>query len=469
MTPTPEQSAILDLVQSTTTNLMIRSFAGTGKTTMVEMIEKVVKPPMLYLVFAKKNQIEAEAKLLSTTTVRTFNGLGHRIWAAAVGNVTLAKTKTQDLLRELISASPKNTQTELWEVYHEVVAGVRMAKALGYVPEGKFANAKRLCSRDELADKLEEHPDDLVLDLIDAVLLSSIRAAYAGSIDFDDQVYMPALFGGTYPNYPLVAVDEYQDLNPVNHAMLSKLGRNRVIGVGDECQNIYGFRGAKSSGMAEAIYALAMATAELSISFRCPEAIVREARWRVPQFKASKPGGFVGHLEGISADDFAEDGAIICRNNAPLLRLAFKLLSEGRSVSIAGSDVGPKLVGTMRKLGSGDTRRSQVLDLIETWRAEKLERGSTSAGDLADCMLIFARKADTLGEAIRFAEALFAQRGSLQLLTGHKAKGLEFPTVYFLDEHLCRPNQQDQNLRYVVITRASERLFYIDSDKIKWS
>jgi hypothetical protein len=50
------------------------------------------------------------------------------------------------------------------------------------------------------------------MGLIDSVLTDSIRLAYEGQIDFDDQIYMPTLFGGTFPRFPLVMVDEAQDL-----------------------------------------------------------------------------------------------------------------------------------------------------------------------------------------------------------------------------------------------------------------
>jgi hypothetical protein len=65
------------------------------------------------------------------------------------------------------------------------------------------------------------------------VLTDSIRLAYEGQIDFDDQIYMPTLFGGTFPRFPLVMVDEAQDLSPLNHAMLEKLVTSRLIAVGD--------------------------------------------------------------------------------------------------------------------------------------------------------------------------------------------------------------------------------------------
>src|SRR5882672_981999 len=80
---TDEQLDILAAATSTTGNLMISALAGTGKTTTLEAVEKAVpRSPILYLVFNKKNATEAAGRMMSTTTVRTFNSMGHRIWAA---------------------------------------------------------------------------------------------------------------------------------------------------------------------------------------------------------------------------------------------------------------------------------------------------------------------------------------------------------------------------------------------------
>src|SRR5258707_4990284 len=293
--PTDEQVAILSAATSTTDNLMLNALAGTGKTSTLELIEKAVPAkPILYLVFNKKNADEATDRMLSTTTLRTFNSLGHRIWAASQSkNLRLNTKKTGDILRELIKESPSRSQGELWDSYHEVVAGVGLAKALGYVPEGKYPNAKRLLTQSRFHSLLDERPDDLTSDLIDAVLSRSIKLAYDGLIDYNDQIYMPALFGGTFPRFPLVLVDEYQDLSPVNHAMLERLVKGRLIGVGDPYQNIYGFRGAKAGGMKQAERHYSMTPLPLSISFRCPTNIVKHVHCRVPQFKWLTEGGSV--------------------------------------------------------------------------------------------------------------------------------------------------------------------------------
>ncbi len=471
MNHTDEQVDILSAATSSTDNLILNALAGTGKTSTLELVERAVKAkPILYLVFNKKNADEATSRMLSTTTVRTFNSLGHRIWAQSQSkNLRLNAKKSGDILRELIKESPARSQSELWDSYHEVIAGVGLAKALGYIPEGKFPNAKRLLPQARFHSLLEERPDDLTADLIDAVLTRSISQAYDGLIDYNDQIYMPALFGGTFPRFPLVLVDEYQDLSPVNHAMLERLVKHRLIGVGDPYQNIYGFRGAKAGGMGEAIKHYSMKPFPLSISFRCPSAIVEHVHWRVPHFKALNEGGEVHAPIRMAATSISDTTTVICRNNAPLFKLAFSLLGAGYSVSVTGSDIGPKLIGIMRRLGSEDLTYAQTISSINDWLEEKLSREAKNCEDMAECMKIFATAGKgTLGTAIAYAEHLFKQSGSIRLLTGHKAKGLEFEDVIHLDPHLLTPSEQDKNLSYVISTRSKNHLTEIASSAIQW-
>lgn len=473
MNNTLEQDHILELAASTKDNIMIDAYAGTGKTTTLEMIERAAKQkPILYLVFNKRNAKEAEARMLSTTTVRTFNSLGHRIWSATCAkNLSMDFKKTQTVLRSIISESPKSAQPIIWDVFYDVVDAVARAKALGYVPEGKYPNAKRLCTQATFHASLESRPDDLVSDIVDAVLTRSIKASYDGCIDFNDQIYMPALFGGIYPQFPLLLVDEYQDLNPTNHAMIAKLtgkSNRRLIGVGDENQMIYAFRGAKMGGMCIAAGEYSMTRCDLSISFRCPQAIVDHVKWHVPKFKAFKEGGEVHVLDKLVPENIPNSATFICRNNSPLFGVAFRLLAIGRSVQVVGSDIGPKLIGIMKKLGPEACSRQTFLDAIAEWEAEKLAKESTSASDLAECMRVFTKLSDGKAQAIAYAEHLFAQKGSIQLLTGHKAKGLEFPVVYHLDSWLLDNSPQDRNLAYVIATRSKDKLYEIDGSRIKW-
>jgi hypothetical protein len=468
--PTDEQQHVLNLLCTTEKNILVNSLAGTGKTTMHRMIAGASPVrPILYLVFNKRNKAEAEKLFPSYCAVQTFNGCGHRVWSKACAKpLKLLPKKTQDLLREIIDDLPKASCAEVWDAFWDIVAAVARAKALGYVPDGVFPNAKRLISPKAFHASLDERPTPYVATLIDLTLTASIKAAYEGLIDFNDQIYMPALFGGTFPRFPLVLVDEAQDLNPTNHAMLDKLCRNRVVAVGDPWQSIYGFRGAAQSGMQRIKERFACEEATLSISFRCPRRIVENARWRVPAFKWFNEGGTVATCRNMAHSTISDDAAIICRNNAPLFALAFRLLSSGRSVSVAGSNIGPRVVGTMQRLGPETLSRAQTLSAIQQWLAEKTAKGSTTAADMAACMVIFAEHGETLSQACAYAEHLFAQKGRLQLLTGHKAKGLEFDIVYHLDPWLIGDSKQEHNLRYVIQTRSKREYYEVNSKDIRW-
>jgi DNA helicase-2/ATP-dependent DNA helicase PcrA len=110
---------------------------------------------------------------------------------------------------------------------------------------------------------------------------------------------MPTLFGGTFPRFPLVMVDEAQDLSPLNHAMLRKLVTARLIAVGDPYQSIYAFRGAMTSSMARLREEFNMHEMTLSVSFRCPRQVVRRAWFRVPFMKWFEQAE-EGHVEALS-------------------------------------------------------------------------------------------------------------------------------------------------------------------------
>lgn len=433
------------------------------------MLEPVLPSrPVLYLAFNKRVVDEAKGRLRSTTLIKTFNGLGHGMWGKG-RTLKLDTKKTNNLFKEMVDALPKDQRNAAWDCYSAVADGVGRAKALGYIPSRHAMAEKSLVGDLTFHASLDETPDDLAADLIDDMLSRSISAAFKGHIDFNDQLYMPALFSSksAFSAFPTILVDEAQDLNPIQHCLISRLVTGRLIIVGDPYQSIYGFRGAKAEGMASLEADFDMDKLSLSVSFRCPEAIVRAAQWRVPHFRWFKTGGKVETLHTVDIADLPDDSVILCRNNAPLLTAAFLILAAGRSVSIVGSDIGPRIVGLMRKLGDEDQQQSTTLDAIAEWEAIRLERDSKSAADLAACMRVFVEQTSTLGTAISYAEHIFAQRGGIQLSTIHKAKGLEWSHVYFLNPNLIGHNEQEKNLRYVAQTRSADYLAEISMEALQ--
>ena len=273
---------------------------------------------------------------------------------------------------------------------------------------------------------------------------------------------MPALFGGTYPSFPVVLVDEYQDLSPVNRAMVGRLCKHsRQIGVGDEAQAIYEFRGADARAMPDAVEQFAMETLPLSTSFRCPDAITSNVHWHVPDIRSAKSGGMVARGNVQSIED---NSAVICRYNAPLIALAMDLLSQGHKVDVAGVDIGARVIRLLNKLGDESMTQVQTLDAIHHWEAERDSLDNKSAKDTAECMRVFARHGKSLGGAIAYAKHIFeSSGGTIHFMSGHRSKGLEFDSVYHLNSEDIRPGGQEQNIHYVIDTRPKERLTYIRS------
>jgi DNA helicase-2/ATP-dependent DNA helicase PcrA len=476
LTPTLEQSAIIEAAKSTKDSILISALAGAAKTSTLEMICATLPvQPILCLAFNKRIAEEMKTRLPGHVSVKTMNALGHGIWAAATGRrLVVNSRKSYELLKGKVDALPRPQRLEAYDTFSETLKAIGQAKVAGYIPEGRFPSAKRLINQADFEQSFDE--DGQNFDLIDEVLTDSIRLAYEGQIDFDDQIYMPTLFGGTFPRFPLVLVDEAQDLSSLNHAMLEKLVTARLIAVGDPFQSIYAFRGAMQSGMASLQMRHQMTEMTLSTSFRCPRAIVRRARSRAPYMNWPDwaEEGQIHEPKQWSAASIPENSAIICRNNAPLYRLGFNLIRAGRGVFIVGADIGPGLVKVLKKLGPETMTQFQVMDAIDEWEETRGAKAKSkeSVADRAECLRVFAEHGNTLSGAVAYAEHLFKSTGTIQLLSGHKAKGLEWDTVGYLDswripsKYAKTPEEleQERNLDYVIVTRAKKELWYFNMD-----
>jgi len=479
-TPTDEQVAIVEAAKRTKDNLLVSALAGAAKTSTLELITKaVVGIPILSLAFNKKIAEEMKRRLPSHVTCQTMNALGHRAWGSQTGKrLVLETSKMADIVKSIIEDFPREDKGIAYDLMGDTLKMIAMAKTNGYIPPNKFANIQPLIEEEDFLAGLDEEPHPLQIDILRAALSRSISAAYDGLVDFNDQLYMPTIFGGIFPKPPLVLVDEAQDLSPLNHHMLHKIVTKRIIAVGDPYQSIYGFRGAVANGMSQLKSTFSMRELGLTISFRCPKAVVEIARLRAPhmQWAPQAAEGEVLYLDEHKLVDIPDFAAIICRNNAPLFKLAFRLIREGRGVTLVGADIGPSLIRILKKLGPEDTPQETVFELIAKWEAEahKKTRAKASLADRAECLRIFAAQGPTLAAAIAYAEHLFKAQGPIQLLSGHKSKGLEWDTVYHLDSHLIpaiyaktqEALQQEENIRYVINTRAKQSLRFVNSDSL---
>lgn len=467
-TPTDEQLAIVSAATETTDNLLVQALAGAAKTSTLELVANALSSTsILCLAFNKKIAVEMQERMPSNVKAMTLNGLGHRTWMEATGRrMNLDTSKTYNIVQSLIQALPSSERP--YETMGELIRLVGFGKQCGYVPTDHFPQAKPLMNDEEFFNHIDQRLSDVEFQIVADATCESIRQALVGTIDFDDQVFMPTIFHGSFPRYPLVLVDESQDLSALNHRTLHKLvGTRRLIAVGDSRQAIYGFRGAHEDSMAKLGEEFSCREMVLSLSFRCPEQIVNHARWRAPHMRANRPGGEVTYLTTWSPASIPEQAMILCRNNAPLFRTAIRLLSAGRHVELSSGDVAKQLLKIMAKFGAKHMLQPEVLDRIERWgekeKAKLKPRAHGIVDDKMQCMEVFALSGPTLGDAIAYINHLCNSTGPVKLFTGHKAKGLETDHVFILDRDLLDDEGQDPNLRYVMQTRAKSTLTYINS------
>jgi DNA helicase-2/ATP-dependent DNA helicase PcrA len=489
VTPTPEQELILAEAKSDV-SLCITALAGAAKTTTLCLLAgKLPMVPTLCCAFNKRIADEMQKRMPGHITCKTMNALGHAAWGQKLGTrLAVDSGKVYDLTKEMMDKLPDKEKKDFGEIFSSVMRGVRLAKSYGYVPDSCLSVGESLCDLDELLDMLspqiDVEPNEYFQDYMIRILETSIAQAFQGKIDFDDQIYMSTLFGARFPKFPIIMVDEAQDLSSLNHQMLRKMFGGRLIAVGDPFQAIYGFRGAHKNSMDLLKEEFKMKEMYLSVSFRCPRKVVERARFRAPNMQYPD-WAKEGHVEGLrewSADQVPDGGAVICRNNAPLFTVALRFIRAGRGIKLVGADIGAGLVKILRKFGDDSLQRDAVLQAVKGWEDDQLakarEARKASIRDRAECLRVFADFGATLGESIAYAEHLFSAQGPVLFMSGHKSKGLEFPTVFHLDPHLIPSKhalrlseegdgsqlEQERNLRYVIETRSMESLYFIHTE-----
>lgn len=502
--PTAEQDAILKAVGlKDGPSVMVEAGAGCAKTSTLTLAARYISGNALAIAFNKKIADELGARLPSNFTCRTMNSLGHRAWMRArnTRGMKLDDRKAGKIITEISKSRRMFLNEDQWD-YARIL--FREAQIQGLVPE-KFASqigVRSLVPDDKdgwrsLGD-LHAIPDDdfdMVWETAREALVENIKLAYGGTISFDDQIYCSTMLGGVFDKYPTVFVDEDQDLSPLQIRMIrqSITRDSRILAVGDKCQSIYAFRGAVGEA-AEQIRQLRPDWVDLPLmtSFRCPQLVADRQRHHVPMFRAhganpsgqiialSDPDGWTWSNITNSLPEWPMPLAILCRNNAPLLSMAFSLIRQGIGCSMMGRDISKGLKALSKKIASDDSTTAEILigrindwETSETSKARMNDNPSAAEKftDKADCLraIISSAECQNAGQLRRQIDNLFSrENGQVILSTIHRAKGLEWSAVVHLDPFRLpsrfalkaggRALEQENNLRYVAETRTKHTL-----------
>jgi superfamily I DNA/RNA helicase len=312
------------------------------------------------------------------------------------------------------------------------------------------------------------------------------------TLDFDDQVWWTVKDQMQVPTADILFVDEYQDTNAMQAAMVRLIcPSGRIAIVGDMNQAIYGFRGADVNSIPAMVDYLGntqRGVKELPLTFtrRNPKSHVRLAQRIVPEFEAienAPEGDVVVMSKERAIQEMRPGDLVLCRTNAPLIPACYALIRDGVRAIIRGrTEMGEGLLALTYKLAATDV--SDLLKKLVEYRQEELARlvkeeasGSQveAMTDKVACLVAVCDGCKELADIEVKIDKIFAEfddegrpNDAVVLGTVHRTKGLEADRVFILKPELIPhplardswEQAQELNLAYVAVTRSRDLLVF---------
>lgn len=456
----------------------VNAVAGAGKT--VTTCEAVNRRKSSALVVAFNRHIADELKRRLGTRegldVSTLHALGLRTLAPACNTKPTVDTRKYDTIAQWALEEYSTG----WAMQYETAFEARMALK-------QLIEFARLSLRDPLdplfpaaaACYALEAPDCL-LPLVAACLKEgAAEAKHDGVIDFSDMIWLPHRWDLQVNRYPVVYVDEVQDLNPAQLDLIlrSRAPNARGLLVGDPAQSIMAFSFAGLNSFNEARDAIGARELPLSICYRCPTTHLALARELVPhiQPRDGAPAGVIVHCfdDELSAKVLPGD-MVLCRYTAPLIRQCVQFIRDRVRAYVRGRDIGAGMVGLIDKVQRRDptyTSFPRTLASYELEQQQKFDarRAPMSVRDMlrdrAECVrIVYAWGHPDWNALKRACQDICADNGNgVCLSTVHRAKGLEADRVWLLHPELLErfTDPQSRNVRYVSLTRSKLLLGFV--------
>lgn len=470
-TDTAQQTAIYANVADGRGHTLIIARAGTGKTTTIERALGYVpsEARCLFLAFNKSVADELKRRVTRTNVmISTCHSFGLHAIRQTVGVVDVDSDLTFKQ-----TARFGGTKSDRYQ----------LAKAIALAKDLLLENVDEVLDAcDEVGIDVGAWPERFARHVVD-VLRSTSNVGDA--VDFCDMVWLPLVDENIeVPQFDHVFVDEVQDLNRGQLALITRACKpgGRITAIGDDRQAIYQFRGIDADVVGNLRKTLTPVELPLTTSFRCAGNIIKEAQRFVPDIMArpNAPAGAVERdvpltrcLDEVEYGDF-----ILSRVNAPLVRIALRLLATDCRVSITGKkELSSGLKTLVYKLRAA-TPEHLVIN-ARAWLAKEERRmlakdppnehGAQLARDKFECLEALAASSRTVDDLLRRVDVLFAPtqpNNCVTLSSTHRAKGLERDKVWVLADTYLRAgraglSQEEKNLYYVAVTRARNTLMLV--------
>jgi len=521
--PSPAQQAFYDWVANERGHCILTAVAGAGKTTTILNGISMMRGKVLMTVFNKKMADEIKEKLLDRKDLRAradFDNKTDRVESSTLHALGLGivrgmtypnrpeidDKKVAKLVEQIIltkEATEQQIRDDLREMAPTILQFVSMAKNRGFVPPQQVKNGLtdwdnvdawfNMAYTFDIGETLEDEQINTAIGFARTVLRASTQDI--STIDMDDMIYLPLARRVNlrpWHRFNWVLIDEAQDTNPSRRALAQLVMADgaRLVAVGDPHQAIYGFTGADNDSLEQIKAAMNAKELPLTVSYRCPRAVVNHARQWVDHIEAheSAPEGSVTQLdyadivEQLRAANPSET-AVLCRMNKYLVGLCFKLIREGIAAKIEGRNIGEGLIKlatrwkTIKTVNALENKLHEYRDreVAKAMAKSQEQRAERIVDEVATILVVVervrAQGANQVTDVVAAIEEIFAdgvaESGMITLCSAHKSKGLEWDKVFLLGREELMPSpfakqdwqvQQEHNLIYVAVTRAKAHL-----------
>lgn len=470
------QTAVFNFVESGKGNAIVEAVAGSGKSATIKEAFKRVRGEAIFLAFNKSIADELKA---AGVNGRTF----HSLCMMPVMRAKGARDPEMNKLRKLCDHHMSGEEVRLYGSFAQRLVGLARQVGIGcLVPDTEMAWIE-ICEHHDIEPESEEAEFGKAIEMARKLLDWSNASKM---VDFDDMLYFAVKDGISLPKFDFVFVDEAQDTNAIQRAILRKIMRPgaRLVAVGDPAQAIYGFRGADSRSLAMLAQDFNAVRLPLTISYRCPTSVVSYAQQWVSHIEAAPnaPEGVVAELgTKFEVKDFQPADLVVCRKTAPLITLAFRCIRANVPVQVMGREIGQGLKALIKKMNARGI--DQLLTKLEAFQEREVEKARAKKDDAkAEAIedkvgsLVFLINGlkeghRTIPELEKGIDFLFSDKTrAVKFATIHKSKGLEADRVFWLGRSECPAKwarqdwqkEQEVNLCYVAATRAKRELYTIE-------
>lgn len=494
------QKAIFDFVQNGQGNAIIEACAGSGKTfTIIKCIDLIKEDKSILMTAFNRdivNALKKKTKDKPNVYTWTIHGLGLQMLYSNYKKKPLELNEFK--YNSFISKNLKSLSSiDFYKLekneYFKYIDNINK-----YINFGRFY----LCSTLEDLEAIEKRFE---IDSIADEKSVALQAMDWGKqnldeIDYTDMIWLPNVLmcNPRGQLFDWIMIDECQDLNKAERELVLKCRKinTRIISVGDINQMIYSFSGADPDSFNALKTLPNTISLPLSISYRCADNIVSYAKQIVPTIEQNND-----HREGVIEDkstfeEIDNGDMVLCRNNAPLMKLYNMFIKEGKKCFVRGKDIGNNLKrlvkNTKQKTLGTDLNEDGVFvrlyDNLFTTRDNLMLHNNIDYAtamqssniinklDTIHALEILSEGLKTSDELIDKISSVFSDRKKqgISLSTIHKAKGLEADRVFIACKSLMPSKsaktdweiRQERNLMYVAYTRAKNFMGFLDEDEV---